>query len=99
MHMPLRITLYQVWSRELPFEGHGPVLHGTYAAWNAPGTEDGAVQMKDKVLESFYRKGEAVRRRNELAYQKDLPIERVPVAHVYIKEVVAEVAEEHLVII
>ena len=95
--MALKVTLYQVWSRLLPFEEHEPTLHGTCSMWNVPGAEEGAVQLKDKVLEQFYRAGEAARRRNEIAYQKDLPIEAVPHAHVYIKKVIAEVDERYLI--
>lgn len=96
--MALKVTLYQVWSRLLPFEEHEPVLHGTCAKWNAPSSEDGAVQLKDKILEQFYRAGEAARLQNQVAYQKDLPIKRIPHAHVYIKNVAAEIDESHLII-
>lgn len=51
-----KITVYEIYSIEYPYNGK-ETIHGLRVQWNVPGSDDGAVQVRDRVLNDFHRKG------------------------------------------
>lgn len=55
----LKIQIYEIYSVEYPYTG-AEKIHGVRTRWNVPGSDDGAVQVRDRILNDFYRKGVVV---------------------------------------
>lgn len=54
--MEVEITVYEAWSMRVR-GNHPPKLHGIRVQWNAPGTDKGAIQLRDRIQAEHYRKG------------------------------------------
>ncbi len=54
--MEVEITVYEVWSVRVR-GNHPPKLHGLRVEWNVPGTEKGAIQLRDDIQAKHHRRG------------------------------------------
>lgn len=52
----MKLCVYEVYSSVYPYAGPEEV-HGMCLAWNTPGDSTGAVQLRDRICEEYYRKG------------------------------------------